>query len=40
MWRLVPLGVLGIVGWINGIGAWPAFRQQDTSLLNWILASN
>jgi uncharacterized protein YjbI with pentapeptide repeats len=40
MWRLVPLGVLGIVGWINGIGAWPTFRQQDTSLLHWILASN
>ena len=40
MWRLVPLGVLGIVGWINGIGAWPTFRQQDTSLLHWILVSN
>jgi uncharacterized protein YjbI with pentapeptide repeats len=40
MGRLVPLGVLGIVGWINSIGAWPAFRQQDTSLLHWILASN
>jgi len=35
-----PLIVLGIVGWINGIGAWPAFRQQDTSLLHWNLASN
>jgi len=35
-----PFIVLGIVGWINGIGAWPAFRQQDTSLLHWNLASN
>jgi uncharacterized protein YjbI with pentapeptide repeats len=35
-----PFVVLGIVGWINGIGAWPAFRQQDTSLLHWILTSN
>lgn len=35
-----PFMVLGIVGWINGIGAWPAFRQQDTSLLHWNLASN
>jgi uncharacterized protein YjbI with pentapeptide repeats len=40
MGRLVPLGVLGIVGSINSIGAWPAFRQQDISLLHWILASN
>ncbi len=37
---LVPYVVLGIVGWINGIGAWPTFRQQDTNLLHWILAGN
>jgi len=35
-----PFIVFGILGWINGIGAWPAFRQQDTSLLHWNLASN
>lgn len=34
------VGVLVILGCINGIGAWPAFRQQDTSVLHWILASN
>ena len=32
--------VLGVLGYINSIGAWPAFRQQDTSILHWILASN
>lgn len=37
---LGPLVVLVIVGCINGLGAWPAFRQQDTSILHWILASN
>jgi len=36
----VPLGILGILGIINSIGTWPVFRQQDASLLNWILASN
>jgi uncharacterized protein YjbI with pentapeptide repeats len=37
---LMVLGVLGVFGYINSIGAWPAFRQQDTSILHWILASN
>ena len=37
---LGPLVVLVIVGCINGLGAWPAFRQQDTSIFHWILASN
>jgi len=37
---LGPLMVLGVLGYINSIGAWPAFRQQDTSILHWILASN
>ncbi len=37
---LVPCVVLGIIGLINGIGAWPTFRQQDTNLLHWILAGN
>lgn len=37
---LVPCVVLGIVGRINSIGAWPTFRQQDTNLLHWILAGN
>jgi uncharacterized protein YjbI with pentapeptide repeats len=32
--------VLLILGWINCIGAWPAFRQQDSSILHLILASN
>lgn len=40
LWLLGPLMVLGILGYINSIGAWPAFRQQDTSILHWILASN
>lgn len=37
---LCPLVALGIVGYINSLGVWPAFRQQDTSVLHWILASN
>jgi uncharacterized protein YjbI with pentapeptide repeats len=40
LWLLGPLMVLGILGYINSFGAWPAFRQQDTSILHWILASN
>jgi uncharacterized protein YjbI with pentapeptide repeats len=40
LWLLGPLMVLGVLGYINSIGAWPAFRQQDTSILHWILASN
>ena len=39
-WCLGPLVVLVILGGINSIGAWPAFRQQDSSILHLILASN
>ena len=37
LWRLGPLVVLVILGGINSIGAWPAFRQQDSSILHLIL---
>jgi uncharacterized protein YjbI with pentapeptide repeats len=37
---LLPLLVLVFVGWINGRGAWPTFRQQDTNVLHWILTIN
>lgn len=37
---LFPILIIGILGCINGWSAWPAFRQQDTSLLHWILVSN
>ena len=38
--RLGPLMFLLMVGWINGLCGWPAFRQQDTNVLHWILTSN
>lgn len=37
---LGPLTVLLVVGIINSLGGWPAFRQQDTSVLHWLLANH